>query len=88
MHRENNAAQLRYFVLKPEYRKMGLGKKLMNLFMDFLKSHGYTSAYLWTTNEQKEAAALYKKFGFVKTADMVSTTFGKEVTEQRYDLVL
>src|SRR5215470_656120 len=35
MHR-GNAAQLRYFILQPKYRGIGLGNKLMNLYMDFL----------------------------------------------------
>ena len=35
MHRENNSAQLRYFIIMPPFRGIGLGKKLMQLFMDF-----------------------------------------------------
>ena len=87
MHRENNAAQLRYFLLDREYRGIGLGKRLMNLYMDFLHQRGYKSSYLWTTNEQEAAASLYKHFGFVLTEEKDSTAFGKPLKEQRYDLV-
>jgi peptidyl-dipeptidase Dcp len=45
MHRESNTAQLRYFYVEPEYRGIGLGKKLMSLYMDFLLRCGYASSY-------------------------------------------
>ncbi|HEY4289176.1 MAG TPA: GNAT family N-acetyltransferase [Puia sp.] len=86
MHRENNAAQLRYFYLEQEYRGIGLGKKLMQLYMDFLKEKGYESSYLWTTHELVSAASLYKRHGFQLTAEKASTDFGKSLREQRYDL--
>jgi peptidyl-dipeptidase Dcp len=86
MNRENNAAQLRYFYLEPEYRGIGLGKKLMEHYMKFLKDKGYHSAYLWTTHEQQTAAALYKRHGFTLTEEKQSTAFGKPLKEQRYDL--
>lgn len=86
MHRENNAAQLRYFLIEPEYRGIGLGKKLMQLYMDFLKEKGYQSSYLWTTNELSSAASLYKRHGFELTEENPSTAFGKPLMEQRYDL--
>jgi peptidyl-dipeptidase Dcp len=82
------AAQLRYFLLQPEFRGIGLGKKLMQLFMDFMYSCGYTSSYLWTTDELLSAAALYKKFGYELTEERVSTEFGKRVVEQKYELRL
>ena len=88
MHRENNAAQLRYFLLGPEYRGIGLGKKLTGLFMDFLKAKDYTSCYLWTTDEQDAAAAIYRKLGFILTDEVESTEFGKLLKEHRYELVL
>lgn len=88
MHRPNNAAQLRYFILLPPYRGIGLGKKLMELFMNCLKERGYQSAYLWTTHEQVLAALLYKRFGFQLTEEKKSTAFGKPLKEQKYELTL
>ncbi|ELR72299.1 transcriptional regulatory protein [Fulvivirga imtechensis AK7] len=88
MHRENNAAQLRYFYLEEKYRGIGLGKKLMELFMEFLRRAGYQSAYLWTTHELSAAATLYKRHGFVLTESRESTAFGKKLREQRYDLTI
>jgi len=81
-------AQLRYFILAPEYRGIGLGKKLMDLYMAFLKQAGYTSSYLWTTSELPAAISLYKKHGFILTDEKPSNAFGKPVVEQRYELQL
>ncbi|MHA4808936.1 GNAT family N-acetyltransferase [Flavitalea flava] len=87
MHRGENTAQLRYFILEPEYRGIGLGKRLMALYMDHLRNEGYQHAYLWTTNEQVTAAALYIRHGFRLTEEKHSDAFGKPLYEQRYDLV-
>ncbi|HEY1869989.1 MAG TPA: GNAT family N-acetyltransferase [Chitinophagaceae bacterium] len=86
VHR-GDAAQLRYFILQPEYRGIGLGNKLMNLYMNFLKEKKYRSSFLWTTNELPTSAHLYKKFGFKLTEEKRSNAFGKAVVEQRYDLI-
>jgi GNAT superfamily N-acetyltransferase len=83
-----NAAQLRYFLIEPEYRGIGLGSKLMQLYMDFLYECSYERSYLWTTSELGKAISLYKKSGFQLTEEKTSTSFGRAVTEQRYDLVL
>jgi peptidyl-dipeptidase Dcp len=82
------SAQLRYFLIEPEYRGIGLGSKLMKLYMDFLRECGYQKSYLWTTHELTTAANLYKQFGFQLTEEKESTSFGKPLREQRYDLVL
>ncbi|HEY2722412.1 MAG TPA: GNAT family N-acetyltransferase [Chitinophagaceae bacterium] len=81
------AAQLRYFVLEPAYRGIGLGNKLLTLYIEFFKEKKYKSSYLWTTNELPASAHLYKKFGFKLTQEKPSNAFGKAVVEQRYDLV-
>lgn len=88
MHRENNMAQLRFFILLPEYRGIGLGKKLIDLFMKWLKEHDYYGCYLWTTNEQQTAIELYKRYGFILAEEIDSTSFGKPLKEQRYELIL
>lgn len=86
MHRDDQVAQLRYFYVESEYRGIGLGRKLMSLYMQFLRSCGYKSSYLWTTHELSAAAALYKHEGFKLTEEKASTAFGKPLKEQRYDL--
>lgn len=86
MHNEPGTAQLRYFILEPEYRGIGLGKKLMQLYMDFLIQKGYSRSLLWTTHELYTAASLYKRYGFKLTEEKPSNAFGKPLTEQRYDL--
>jgi GNAT superfamily N-acetyltransferase len=88
MHRDLGVAQLRYFYLEPEYRGIGLGGKLMGLFLDWLGSRGYRSAFLWTTNELDAAAALYRRAGFRLTEEKPSDAFGKPLREQRYELTL
>ena len=87
VHRDETA-QLRYFILDPEYRGIGLGKKLMNLYMDFLKDRNYKSSFLWTTHELSTAANLYTRYGFRLTEEKNSDSFGKSIIEQRYDLFL
>lgn len=87
MHRDR-AAQLRYFILEPAYRGIGLGKKLMKLYMEHFKKCNYESSYLWTTHELGIAAYLYTSHGFKLTEEKESQVFGKLLKEQRYDLVL
>ena len=82
------AAQLRYFLIEPEYRGIGLGSKLLKLYMDFLHECGYKTSYLWTTHELYTAASLYKRLGFQLTEEKTSSAFGKPLIEQRYDLTL
>lgn len=83
-----NAAQLRYFLIEPAYRGIGLGKKLMNLYVEFLKACKYESAYLLTTDELPAAASLYMRHGFKLVENKKSEAFGKPVMEQRYELVI
>jgi N-acetylglutamate synthase-like GNAT family acetyltransferase len=82
------AAQLRYFLIEPAYRGIGLGSKLLDLYMDFLRECGYKESYLWTTHELTTATALYKRLGFQLTEEKESNSFGKPLIEQRYDLML
>lgn len=88
MHRENGSSQLRFFYIDREYRGVGLGKKLMELYMDFMKEKNYRSSYLWTFQGLDSAISLYTRYGFELTEEAITRTFGKEVNEQRYDIFL
>ena len=79
------AAQLRYFIIRRDYRGIGLGKKLMNLFMDFLKEAGYRSSYLLTSPDLSAATHLYKKYGFTLVEERKSESFDKPDTLHKYE---
>ncbi|WP_051398044.1 GNAT family N-acetyltransferase [Runella limosa] len=81
-------AQLRYFLLRQEVRGLGLGKRLMGLFFEFLQKANYASCYLWTVKGLNEAATLYLKYGFILTEESESTAFGTSVIEQKYEVQL
>lgn len=83
-----NSAQLRYFLLKKEFRGLGLGKKLMTLFFDFLQKANYASCYLWTVKGLEEAASLYLSYGFQLNEEVESTAFGVSLIEHKYEIQL
>jgi peptidyl-dipeptidase Dcp len=87
-HRENNTAQLRYFYLENEFRGLGIGKMLMNLYIEFYKQCNYQSSYLWTTNDLDTAAAIYSKHGFLLSAEVLSNSFGKTLVERKFERIL
>ncbi len=86
MHRSETTAQFRFFYLESKYRGIGLGNKLMQLFIETLNRKGYQLAYLWTTHEQERAAKLYQKYGFALMEEKETSDFGKTLIEQRFEL--
>lgn len=84
-HREGKQAQLRWFLLLPEFRGIGLGKALMQRAMDFCREQRFRKVFLLTTNQQTTAAALYKKWGFVKKESTPEKLWGHDLFEERYE---
>lgn len=81
MHRPENQAQLRYFILDREFRGNGLGRILMKEWMDFYDEKGYSGAYLYTTSGLDAAVHLYESFGFQKVSEKNSGEFGVPLKE-------
>jgi GNAT superfamily N-acetyltransferase len=80
--------QLRWFLVHPNYRGLGLGKELMKEALQFCKERKYKTIFLWSTNELNAARRLYTHTGFSKTEEKTHEIWGKRVTEERYDLHL
>lgn len=78
-------AQLRYFLINPEFRGIGLGKRMINLFMDFMTNTGYSKSFLLTESQLKIAAHLYGQFGYQYVSKR-ETDYGLE--EIRYEKYL
>jgi ribosomal protein S18 acetylase RimI-like enzyme len=81
-------AQLRWFILTPETRGLGLGKRLMEEAMNFCRKAGYKRVILWTFSELETAIALYKKWGFKKTEEKPHHIWGRDLVEEKYELTL
>jgi len=88
MQLTKHTAQLRYFYIEPQYRGIGLGKRLMEYLLVAAKKIKYRNVFLWTTNELKIATNLYIRYGFKLTKSRESSAFGKKVIEQKYQLAL
>jgi N-acetylglutamate synthase-like GNAT family acetyltransferase len=79
-------AQLRWLLLHPDLRGLGLGRTLVEDAMSFCRKSGYHSMYLWTESRLTAAADLYRMTGFQLTEEKTHELWGTVVTEQRYDL--
>ncbi|GLX66634.1 bifunctional helix-turn-helix transcriptional regulator/GNAT family N-acetyltransferase [Paenibacillus glycanilyticus] len=88
VHQSDGTGQLRWFILHPDYRSMGIGKKLFNEAIHFSKEKGFTSLFLETTDDQETAIGMYKKAGFKKISEQENNAWGKRHMEQTYELQL
>lgn len=79
-------AQLRWFLVHPDYRGLGIGKNLILEAINFCKERKYKNVFLWTTSELTAASHLYSQAGFRKKEVKSHNIWGKFVTEERYDL--
>jgi GNAT superfamily N-acetyltransferase len=56
--------QLRWVVLLPEVRGAGLGRRLVELALDYARDQGHETVFLETTDGLPESMALYERLGF------------------------
>ena len=81
-------AKLRLFLLVPEARGKGLGKRLLATCMGFARDQGYTDMQLWTHESHRAAGALYRSVGWSLDRETAVTSFGKENIEQEWSIRL
>ncbi len=62
--RTEEQAELKRIWLLEQYHGQKIGFRMVSMLLDFARRQGYTSAYLETSAQQKQAIAFYKKVGF------------------------
>jgi len=81
-------AQLRWYLVDPSARGLGLGKKLLEQAIVFCEEQGYQSIILWTVRALAAAAHLYQSVGFRKVEEKPGRHWGVDVVEEKYELKL
>jgi GNAT superfamily N-acetyltransferase len=81
-------AQLRWFLVDPSVRGMGLGKHLIVDAVSFCKRFDYVSVFLWTVTALTTAAHVYRSLGFSKAEENPCHQWGVDVVEEKYVLNL
>ncbi|WP_343697064.1 bifunctional helix-turn-helix transcriptional regulator/GNAT family N-acetyltransferase [Flavobacterium sp.] len=87
-HQPENEAQLRWFLLDPSFRGLGIGKKLLTDAVDFCREKKFKNVFLLTTSMQDKALEMYKLAGFELNWSKEVQEWGKVFNEERYDLKL
>ncbi|MFA7094606.1 MAG: helix-turn-helix domain-containing GNAT family N-acetyltransferase [Thermovirgaceae bacterium] len=85
---DSEAAQLRWFLIEPEYRGVGLGRRLMTVAMDHCRDKGYRKVFLWTFSDLHAARHLYKEYGFQITEEHPNDSWKPGIVEERWDISL
>jgi GNAT superfamily N-acetyltransferase len=85
----DGVACVRFFVLDPDVRGHGLGRRLLNELLDTARAAGFDRAVLETFSDLEAAAHLYRSCGFRIVDAEPGPRWGRaEITYQRYELEL
>lgn len=85
---DKNTAQLRWFLIEPEFRGIGLGRQLMTKAVDYCKQKKFSRVFLWTKLGLKVAHHLYSSFGFMPVEQVENNTWKRSVVEERWELLI
>lgn len=86
MRKDAATAQLRLFLLAPQARGQGLGKRLLRECMEFARAAGYRGMMLTTHESHRTACALYRAFGWQLTDSRPVRNYGQDLIEQTWRL--
>jgi GNAT superfamily N-acetyltransferase len=85
---EPGVAKLRLFLIEPEWRGRGLGRRLLDACLGFAREAGYSRLRLWTHESHRAACALYARSGFRLTDSRTVRSFGQDLVEQTWEIDL
>jgi ribosomal protein S18 acetylase RimI-like enzyme len=82
----DGVACIRFFLLDPELRGQGLGRRLLDELLDTARKKGFERAVLETFSDLTAAAHLYREQGFHVVSAETGPRWGRaELTYQRYE---
>lgn len=81
-------AQLRWFLVDETLQGQGVGRRLIDLALQFARQQEYLSIVLWTVSLQEKAIRLYRRNGFVMVEEKRHALWGRDLIEQCYRLEL
>lgn len=84
----NEVAQLRWFLVEPRARNKGIGTKLIYEALNFCKNKGYQKIVLGTISELKAARRIYVKNGFQIVESKSHRIWGRDLTEEDWELIM
>nr|WP_232829383.1 GNAT family N-acetyltransferase [Tropicimonas sp. IMCC34043] len=87
-HLDDRTAQLRLFLVEPEARGTGLGRRLLAECLDHARACGYARMKLWTHESHRAACALYAATGFRLTDRRPVQHFGQSLVELSWEIDL
>ncbi len=86
IHAENEGAHLRWFIMSDALTGKGVGRNLINKAINFCRSKGYKTIYLWTFEGLNAARHLYEDVGFKLVKQQSGVQWGTTVNEQYFEL--
>lgn len=87
-HANTQTAQLRFFLMDSSLRGLGLGRRLMDLAINFCRDKKYKRIFLWTFSTLEAARYLYKEYGFKITEVCENREWGRPILEEKWEMSL
>jgi GNAT superfamily N-acetyltransferase len=79
---------LRFLLVEPRARSLGLGGSLVEECVRFARSRGYQTLKLWTNSVLDVARRIYERQGFRLVEEEEHHSFGKDLVGQNWELEL
>jgi GNAT superfamily N-acetyltransferase len=88
MRGAETVAKLRLPYVEPAARGTGLGRRLVDACIEFVRNKGYRMLTLWTNDVLVPARRIYQQAGFICVAAEPHRSFGKDLVGETWNLTL
>jgi DNA-binding MarR family transcriptional regulator/N-acetylglutamate synthase-like GNAT family acetyltransferase len=80
--------KLRLFLVEPEARGMGIGRRLIDECLRFARAAGYHRVRLWTQSNLLAARHLYTQAGFTRIAEEAHHSYSQDLVAETWEIRL